>query len=133
MLVVIHDDGANRNLGGRAGLSIEVQGSSPAVLVEDDPGRGRDRYLVDGDRITLQNSWINGYTDGAVIGPFDGDVVTVDVKFAAGDARHPAIKGLESWAVLTFDPGQSSIDLVLEEELRARFVIVRISLEPSMR
>ena len=122
VLFVIHDDGARGSRGGRAGLSIEVQGSSPAVLVKDD--LGKDRYLVEGDRIIMQHRWIDGFTDGAVIGPFDGDAVIVDVKFFAENKRRPAIDGLESWAVLIFDPDQSSIDLVLEEELRARFIIV---------
>ncbi len=127
VLVVIHD-GATRNLGGRAGLSIEVQGSSPAVLVKDD--LGKDRYLVEGDRIIMQHRWIDGFTDGAVIGPFDGDAVIVDVKFFTENKRRPAIDGLESWAVVIFDPDQSSIDLVLEEERRVRFVIVPKLMEP---
>ena len=128
VLVVIHDDGARGSRGGRAGLSIEVQGSSPAVLVKDD--LGKDRYLVEGDRIIMQHRWIDGFTDGAVIGPFDGDAVIVDVKFFTENKRRPAIDGLESWAVVIFDPDQSSIDLVLEEERRVRFVIVPKLMEP---
>jgi hypothetical protein len=125
VLIVIHDDGATGNGGGRAGLTIDVRGSSAAVLVEDDPARGGDSYLVDGNRITMHHGWINGYTDGAVIGPLTGDIVTVDVMFAAGEGRRVAFEGLENWSVLTFDSGQSSIELVLEEERRARFLIVR--------
>ena len=124
VLVIIHDDGAAGNRGGRAGLTIDVQGPSPAVLVEDDPVQGADDYVIDGNRITMHHGWIDGHTDGAVIGPFTGNVITLDVMFAVGEGRRVAIEGLESWSVLTFDTGQSSVDLALEEERRVRFVIV---------
>ncbi len=127
VLGVIHDDGQTGNRGGRAGLNFDIQGAAPLVLVKDDAS---DRYLADGDRITMQHRWVNGYTDGAVIGPFDGDVVIVDVKFFTENERRPAIAGLESWAVVSFESDPTSIELVLEEGRRARFVIIPELSEP---
>ena len=127
VLGVIHDDGQTGNRGGRAGLNFDIQGAAPLVLVKDDAS---DRYLVEGGRIITQNRWINGFTDGFVLGPLSGDVVIVDVKFFTENARRPAIAGLESWAVVSFESDPTSIELVLEEGRRARFVIIPELSEP---
>ncbi len=131
VLVVIYDDGKGGNRGGKSGLviefartrSLDFQGIMPRVLVEDEPERGGDQYLIEDKRISMQHRWISGYTDGVVIGPFVGSGFIVDVKFSPIDARSPAIAGLESWAVTTLAPNLSPIMLTLAEGLRARFVI----------
>lgn len=131
VLFIIHDDGRGGNRGGRAGLvveftrtrSLDFRGITPQILVEDEPERGGDKYLIEDGQISMQHRWISGYTDGIVIGPFVGSGFIMDVKFSTVEARSPAIAGLESWAVTTLSSNRAPIMLTLVEGLRARIVI----------
>ena len=130
LLIVIHDDGKAGNGGGQASVRIDIarearldfQGLQPRLLVEDEPNGANDRYERDDGGFVLQNRWINGYTDGVVIGPFFG-AHSIDVRFAPANRRWATIRDLTGWVVLR--PGESGgpIDLALEPERRVRFVV----------